>query len=367
MLSNRLVHWGVFAFMALIALQVVINLVPDLWWFLLLADAGFIGWRIVAAWSPLEAVPPPHAAGPRPGPFAPSNQPAPSAAGSPLPRLNVPKTSAQTTGRQAIAELEAMTGLHSVKKEINTLIARLEVERKRRAQGLAVSPMALHMVFTGPPGVGKTVIARKLGAIYRDLGVLNKGHVVETDRAGLVAQYLGQTAIKTKDRIAEALDGILFIDEAYTLTGTRERQGDQFGQEAVDTLLKEMEDKRDRLAVIVAGYPAEMRAFINSNPGLASRFSKTIEFQPYSPAELVEIFKEMLGEEDLRLAPDWPEDEVTGWFSARVKDPQFGNARAARTIVERIRETQSIRLSEQETGDLQTVIGADVKEALASC
>ncbi|EKM98009.1 AAA family ATPase, partial [Acidocella sp. MX-AZ02] len=162
---------------------------------------------------------------------------------------------------------------------------------------------------------------------------------VETDRAGLVAQYIGQTAPKTKDKVTEALDGILFIDEAYTLTGGK--GGHDFGQEAIDTLLKEMEDKRDRLVVVVAGYPAEMRSFINSNPGLASRFTKTIEFQAYSPPELIEIFQGMLAKEDLRLSSDWPEADLRGWFSSRVRDPSFGNARSARTLVERVREAQA--------------------------
>ncbi len=364
MLANRLVRWGITAIIGLIVLQFALGiltaLIPDLWWFLLLVDAGFIVWRIVEVWPHVNTTT--QGIAPGQGQAAP-RPPTPSS----LPRITVPQAAPRQTGRQAIAELEAMTGLHSVKKEINTLIARLEVEKKRRTAGLTVSPMSLHMVFTGPPGVGKTVVARTLGAIYRDLGVLKKGHVVETDRSGLVGQYIGHTAIKTKEKIAEALDGILFIDEAYTLTGTQGRQGDQFGQEAVDTLLKEMEDKRDRLVVIVAGYPAEMRAFINSNPGLASRFAKTIEFQPYSPPDLIEIFRGMLGKEDLRLAPDWPEAELTGWFSSRVNDPQFGNARAARTIVERIREAQSIRLAQDGAGDLQTVTAGDVKEALVSC
>nr|WP_255643199.1 AAA family ATPase [Acidocella sp. KAb 2-4] len=221
------------------------------------------------------------------------------------------------------------------------------------------------MVFTGPPGVGKTVVARTLGAIYRDLGVLKKGHVVETDRAGLVASYVGQTAPKTKDKVTEALDGILFIDEAYTLTGGK--GGHDFGQEAIDTLLKEMEDKRDRLVVVVAGYPAEMRSFINSNPGLASRFTKTIEFQAYSPPELIEIFQGMLTKEDLRLAQDWPEADLQGWFSSRVRDPSFGNARSARTLVERVREAQATRLSADMGADLQTITADDVKGAMASC
>ena len=362
-MNHRLMNIGITVIGGIIAFHIVMSIVagilPDLWWILLLASGGYIAWRLVEAW-PQIAPPATAPAGHVPTPQGPP-QSVRATGGMPFIKVSEPP---RQSGEQAIAELEAMTGLQGVKVEINKLISRLQVEKKRQAQGLAVSSMSLHMVFKGPPGVGKTEVARRLGAIYRDLGILKKGHVVETDRAGLVAGYIGQTAPKTKDKIAEAMDGILFIDEAYALT-SGPNGPDQFGQEAVDTLLKEMEDKRDRLVVIVAGYPQEMRAFINSNPGLESRFTKTIEFQSYSAGELIEIFKGMLGRDDLRLASEWPEGELRAWFASRASDPHFGNARAARTLVERVREAQAHRLAHGGDGDdLQTVIAQDVLEAL---
>src|ERR1700747_2643494 len=176
---------------------------------------------------------------------------------------------------KAIEDLEAMVGLVPVKREVNGLIARLQVEQKRRAQGLPTAPLSLHMVFTGPPGVGKTEVARALGDIYRALRVLRVGHLVEVQRSDVVAGYIGQTAPKMLEKCNQALDGILFIDEAYTLAGTPGSGGD-FGQETLGALLKIMEDNRDRIMVIVAGYPNEMRRFMDTNPGLAGGFTKTL-------------------------------------------------------------------------------------------
>jgi SpoVK/Ycf46/Vps4 family AAA+-type ATPase len=268
----------------------------------------------------------------------------------------------------ALDELAQMTGLQTVKSEITTLIQRLKVETARRDQGLPVAPLSLHMVFTGPPGVGKTVVARLYGLILRDLGVLEKGHLVETDRAGLVAGYVGQTALKTKDRIAQALDGILFIDEAYTLAGRGSDGNDSFGQEAIDTLLKEMEDKRDRLVVIVAGYPEQMRQFVASNPGLPSRFTKTIHFDSYNTAELVAIMHSTARRDGLRLSPD--ADPILEDFFERARtSPDFGNARTARTVLERAREAQAIRIAPHlaRTGiDLAELTPGDIETAIAA-
>jgi S1-C subfamily serine protease/Holliday junction resolvasome RuvABC ATP-dependent DNA helicase subunit len=253
------------------------------------------------------------------------------------------KTNVAATGVSALEELGQMAGLEKVKAEIGTLIARLQVEAARRQQGLPVAPISLHMVFTGAPGTGKTAVARLYGAILRDLGVLEKGHLVETDRAGLVAGYVGQTALKTREKIADALDGILFIDEAYTLADQAGAAAD-FGREAIDTLLKEMEDKRDRLVVIVAGYPDQMRKFLASNPGLPSRFTKAIEFKSYEAGDLVAITHSMARRDGLHLSPD--ADPVLKTFFERARTASdFANARTARTVLERAREAQAARIA----------------------
>jgi len=265
------------------------------------------------------------------------------------------------TADDALNDLESMVALGGVKSEINKLLASLEVERRRREQNLQVFATSRHMVFTGPPGVGKTVVARALGDIYRSLGVLRKGHLIEADRSQLVGGYVGQTALKTLDVCRSALDGVLFIDEAYSLSGS-DWKGD-FGREAIEALLKYMEDHRDRLIVIVAGYPTEMRRFVASNPGLASRFTKTIDFEPYDTAELCEIFRSMVKAQQYAL-PDGFEAKLTPWIEGARQDQQWGNARSMRTLLEKVREAHALRTSIDPEANIAEFEMVDIEAAI---
>jgi SpoVK/Ycf46/Vps4 family AAA+-type ATPase len=261
----------------------------------------------------------------------------------------------------AMEKLQAMIGLNPVKEEVNKLISRLQADKRRRQQGLNVAPMSLHMVFTGPPGVGKTEVARVLGAIYKGVGALRKGHVVEVQRADIVGSYVGHTAPKTLDKCKDALDGILFIDEAYTLS--RSDGASDFGQEAIDALLKFMEDNRDRIAVIVAGYSGEMRRFIGSNPGLSSRFTKTIEFPSYDAADLMHILRAMAKQQNFEL-PDELDGQLKPWLAAQLKREDWGNAREIRTILERARESQALRIADDPDANLEKLELVDFENAL---
>jgi len=239
-------------------------------------------------------------------------------------------------------ELDALVGLYPVKNEVHraTNFARMQV--MRRQQGLPVVQTSLHSVFFGNPGTGKTTVARLMGRIYKSLGLLRRGHVVECDRGRLVAEYVGQTAVRTHAMIDSALDGILFIDEAYALAG---RGAEDYGSEAIETLLKRMEDDRDRLVVIVAGYNEPMKQFIASNPGLESRFTNYLNFPDYSPEELAEIFHRMASQSGLVLSPETEQKVLTVCKSLNAaRDEHFGNAREMRNLFESAVRNQSTRL-----------------------
>lgn len=255
-----------------------------------------------------------------------------------------PKTSHATT-KPAANELDSLIGLTSVKKEVQTLSNFVTIQQKRKEQGMKSSSVSYHCVFTGNPGTGKTTVARIVANIYKELGVLKKGHLVETDRAGLVAEYVGQTAVKTNKIIDSALDGVLFIDEAYSLVSGSEND---FGKEAIATLLKRMEDNRDRLVVILAGYTEDMKRFIDSNPGLQSRFNRYIEFPDYTAEELLQIFESNMHKFDYQFG-EGAKDALQQYFENAVahKDANFGNGRFVRNTFEKILERQANRLASE--------------------
>lgn len=244
-------------------------------------------------------------------------------------------------------ELDSLIGLDGVKREVDNLINLVTINKLRREHGLKVEELSLHMVFSGNPGTGKTTVARIMSRIYRSLDILSKGHLVEVDRSGLVAGYVGQTALKTQEAVQRALGGVLFIDEAYALT-TRGPQ--DYGQEAVETLLKAMEDQRDDLIVIVAGYIELMEEFVHSNPGLESRFNRFIDFPDYTVDEMAGIFRMRCDKAGYTLAPE-AEDVLKRILEEKSKDSiGFGNARGVRNLFEKALSRQANRLAAM--GDL---------------
>jgi len=260
-----------------------------------------------------------------------------------------------------LKELNDLIGLQQVKHEITTLINTVKINKLREEKELKRSPLSLHLVFSGNPGTGKTTVARILGKIYRNLGILSKGHLIETDRAGLVAGYVGQTAIQTKEIIEKAKGGILFIDEAHSLTP--QNAGNDFGQEAVDTLLKVMEDYRDDFIVIVAGYPDLMKNFLKSNPGLQSRFNTYINFEDYNPNELLEIFMSLCRQHNY-IVETSAIDTLTGIFEDIYSqaDESYANARTVRNFFEKSIKRQANRLANSDAlskKDLQTLVIGD--------
>ena len=265
-------------------------------------------------------------------------------------------------------ELDELIGLASVKEEIRSLANFVKVQKQREAQGLKTAKVSYHLVFYGSPGTGKTTVARIVGRIYKDLGVLKKGHTVETDRGGLVAKYMGQTALKTDTVVQQAMHGVLFIDEAYALV-PEDGSGSDYGQEAISTLLKRMEDYRDRLVVIIAGYKNEMQRFIDSNPGLQSRFNRYIDFPDYSAPELTEIFKMQMKKNQYTMTADaenYLRDKME--YAVAHKDKNFGNARFARNVFEKAIQQQANRLegrSNLSKEELTLLTIDDIREAFS--
>ena len=264
--------------------------------------------------------------------------------------------------KDLLAELDGYIGLQTVKEEVHNLINMASVYQLRRQHDLPTTDMSLHLVFTGNPGTGKTMMARMMARIYRSLDILSRGQLVEVDRSGLVAGYVGQTAIKTQKVIEKAMGGVLFIDEAYALNG---RSENDFGQEAIDTILKAMEDHRDDLVVIVAGYTDLMDRFIHSNPGLESRFNRFLLFDDYTTDEMVDIFRMQCKKGCYQLT-EGARPLIRDYIAEESADDSFGNARGVRNLFEHVLVAQNNRLATMEKitrEDLMTITADDVLRA----
>ena len=263
---------------------------------------------------------------------------------------------------ELMAQLESLVGLDKVKKDVKNLVNLMKVRKLRQENDLPVPPMSLHMVFMGNPGTGKTTVARLISGLYAAIGVLSKGQLVEVDRSGLVAGYVGQTALKTQEAIKSALGGVLFIDEAYSLSSGGEND---FGREAIETILKAMEDHRDDLIVIVAGYDEPMQKFLSSNPGLESRFNKYFYFPDYTGEQLLAIFKNQCKKNSYTLSPE-AEEAAKALFDRlyEERDDNFGNGRDVRNCFEDMIVRQSNRVAAMEAPtreDLMTVLPEDLE------
>ena len=261
----------------------------------------------------------------------------------------------------ALNELGSLIGLESVKREVRKLVNLIQVSQMRERAGLKLASTSLHLVFAGAPGTGKTTVARLIGAIYKALGLLKKGHLVEVDRSGLVGGYVGHTAIKTKEVIESALGGVLFIDEAYSLAS---QSDNDFGGEAIETLLKYMEDYRDQLVVIAAGYSEEMEEFLASNPGLDSRFKTKINFENYSVTELTEIFENLVIENDYHVT-EGAIQVIRDIFDAVKDDEKFANGRTVRNLFEQLLMIHADRVADflnPTISDLKNITVDDVVE-----
>ncbi|MEV5706447.1 right-handed parallel beta-helix repeat-containing protein [Actinoallomurus sp. NPDC052274] len=267
-----------------------------------------------------------------------------------------------------LEELESLIGLEGVKRQVRALVNLNQLSQRRARLGMPAPPMSRHLIFAGPPGTGKTTVARLYGGILASLGLLPSGHLVEVSRADLVAQYVGATAIKTTEAFNEALGGVLFIDEAYTLVTEGRGGSHDFGREAIDTLVKLMEDHRDEVVVVAAGYTAEMQTFLSANPGMASRFSRTVEFTNYSVDELVTITEKICESHRYELDPT-TRQALAAHYERMPRDATFGNGRTARLVFEEMIERQAFRLAsmtDPAEGDLSLLLPEDVSDAAAT-
>ena len=282
--------------------------------------------------------------------------------GGPEQPSEAPESLPKEDMKDLLAELDGYIGLQTVKEEVHNLINMASVYQLRRQHDLPTTDMSLHLVFTGNPGTGKTMMARMMARIYRSLDILSRGQLVEVDRSGLVAGYVGQTAIKTQKVIEKAMGGVLFIDEAYALNG---RSENDFGQEAIDTILKAMEDHRDDLVVIVAGYTDLMDRFIHSNPGLESRFNRFLLFEDYTSDEMLDIFKMQCKKGCYQLTEE-AQPLIRDYIAEESADDSFGNARGVRNLFEHVLVAQNNRLAAMEKitrEDLMTITADDVLRA----
>ena len=258
-----------------------------------------------------------------------------------------------------------MTGLSSIKQDVRNLVQLQKLNIERENRGMKTAQISNHLIFLGNPGTGKTTVARIIADIYKALNVVEHGQLIETDRSGLIGQYQGQTEQKTKQILSEADGGILFIDEAYSLASGE----NDYGQRAIEIILKEMEDNRNNLVVIVAGYPNEMQRFLNSNPGLSSRFGKTLQFENYSPDEIY-VISQSYAMESGYILDNSCFDVLNNYYASECKNPDFANGRLARKTVEACIKAQAVRLTEKSPliafsdRDLNTIEKADCQKAI---